>query len=414
MELPSPNVGSMHWLSELELGMEDSLLAKFLDTLLSPIEPSTSSTDLQNSTSMALGGLVSSSQSNGSSSQKRQASEVFPNHNVTLKPAETTFGYERPSKLSNLASWDVSYGHHQHFYGDSASLSWPPMTKCTGKQSFVQQQEQAHALPGFLTSFPNIKNEMYENVAPKTPAFRFEMGHPQVLGRQESSFTDVHSMVTTATTKETPHSPSNSIHGGGGRLGLHSVNKTMQGMSGSSAPPKTVSTQDHIMAERRRREKLSQRFIALSAIVPGLKKMDKASVLGDAIKYVKNLQERLKALEDQVPKTASVAVQKSAKGSTGPSLIAEAKKEGFRQPDIEVRVIEKNVLIRVHCDKTKTVLVKTLGELEKLQLSVVNANILSFSDTTLDLTFSAQMEEGCVLTADDIVKALHTFFRKLK
>lgn len=31
--------------------------------------------------------------------------------------------------------------------------------------------------------------------------------------------------------------------------------------------------QDHIMAERKRREKLSQRFIALSAIVPGLKKV---------------------------------------------------------------------------------------------------------------------------------------------
>lgn len=32
-------------------------------------------------------------------------------------------------------------------------------------------------------------------------------------------------------------------------------------------------TQDHILAERKRREKLSQRFIALSAIVPGLKKV---------------------------------------------------------------------------------------------------------------------------------------------
>lgn len=31
--------------------------------------------------------------------------------------------------------------------------------------------------------------------------------------------------------------------------------------------------QDHIIAERKRREKLSQRFIALSALVPGLKKV---------------------------------------------------------------------------------------------------------------------------------------------
>ena len=34
--------------------------------------------------------------------------------------------------------------------------------------------------------------------------------------------------------------------------------------------------QDHILAERKRREKLSQRFIALSKIVPGLKKVHNA------------------------------------------------------------------------------------------------------------------------------------------
>ena len=49
----------------------------------------------------------------------------------------------------------------------------------------------------------------------------------------------------------------------------------------ASQGPKRISTngtrlsqgQDHIIAERKRREKLSQRFIALSAVVPGLKKV---------------------------------------------------------------------------------------------------------------------------------------------
>lgn len=34
-----------------------------------------------------------------------------------------------------------------------------------------------------------------------------------------------------------------------------------------------AQAQDHIIAERKRREKLSQRFIALSSIIPGLKKV---------------------------------------------------------------------------------------------------------------------------------------------
>lgn len=42
---------------------------------------------------------------------------------------------------------------------------------------------------------------------------------------------------------------------------------------GSPLSGKPPHTQDHIIAERKRREKLSQRFIALSAIVPGLKKV---------------------------------------------------------------------------------------------------------------------------------------------
>jgi hypothetical protein len=37
--------------------------------------------------------------------------------------------------------------------------------------------------------------------------------------------------------------------------------------------PKLSLPQDHIIAERKRREKLSQRFIALSALVPGLQKV---------------------------------------------------------------------------------------------------------------------------------------------
>ncbi|KAG6577330.1 Transcription factor basic helix-loop-helix 25, partial [Cucurbita argyrosperma subsp. sororia] len=60
-------------------------------------------------------------------------------------------------------------------------------------------------------------------------------------------------------------------------------------------PPRA---KDHVLAERKRREKLSQRFIALSALLPGLKKMDKASILGDAIKYIKQLQERVESLEE--------------------------------------------------------------------------------------------------------------------
>ena len=40
-----------------------------------------------------------------------------------------------------------------------------------------------------------------------------------------------------------------------------------------------IQAQEHVMAERKRREKLSQRFVALSAMVPGLKKVPQLSKL---------------------------------------------------------------------------------------------------------------------------------------
>lgn len=59
----------------------------------------------------------------------------------------------------------------------------------------------------------------------------------------------------------------NHHHGGGGSGGGVKPTTTSNTIRGPATP------QDHILAERKRREKLSQRFIALSALVPGLKKV---------------------------------------------------------------------------------------------------------------------------------------------
>lgn len=46
-----------------------------------------------------------------------------------------------------------------------------------------------------------------------------------------------------------------------------------QGTKRMNTSTKLPQAQDHIIAERKRREKLSQKFIALSALIPGLKKV---------------------------------------------------------------------------------------------------------------------------------------------
>ncbi|KAL5096621.1 hypothetical protein RYX36_000948 [Vicia faba] len=54
---------------------------------------------------------------------------------------------------------------------------------------------------------------------------------------------------------------------------------------------------NHVEAERQRREKLNQRFYALRAVAPNVSKMDKASLLGDAISYITELKIKLQKTE---------------------------------------------------------------------------------------------------------------------
>ncbi|GFY90966.1 basic helix-loop-helix (bHLH) DNA-binding superfamily protein [Actinidia rufa] len=169
-----------------------------------------------------------------------------------------------------------------------------------------------------------------------------------------------------------------------------------KGQKKTSAPRPASQTYDHIIAERKRREQLSQLFVALSGIVPGLKKMDKTSVLGEAVKYLKQLQERVKTLEEQSTKQTmeSVVLVKKSQllledeaGSSDDNFVGGASKP---LPEIEARVCNKSVLLRIHCEKHKGVLVKILSEMENLNLSVINTSVVRFGTLALDITIIAE------------------------
>lgn len=128
--------------------------------------------------------------------------------------------------------------------------------------------------------------------------------------------------------------------------------------------------------------------------------MDKASVLGDAIKYMKHLQEKVKILEEQTKKRSMeslVFVKKyelHADGENSSSdeiSFASGPIVSEPLPKIEARFCNKDVLIIIHCEKRKGILEKAVAEIEKLHLSVVNSCVMTFGDSTLNITIIAQV-----------------------
>uniref|UniRef100_A0ACD5X801 Uncharacterized protein n=2 Tax=Avena sativa TaxID=4498 RepID=A0ACD5X801_AVESA len=185
-----------------------------------------------------------------------------------------------------------------------------------------------------------------------------------------------------------------------------------------AAPTRPAAqNQDHILAERKRREKLSERFIALSKIVPGLKKMDKASVLGDAIKYVKTLQEQVKGMEEVArrrPVESAVLVKKSqltADEDDGSSCDENFEGAEAGLPEIEARMSDRTVLVKIHCENRKGALIAALTEVESLGLAIMNTNVLPFTTSTLDITIMATAGVDFSLSVKDIVRKLNQAFK---
>lgn len=124
--------------------------------------------------------------------------------------------------------------------------------------------------------------------------------------------------------------------------------------------------------------------------------MDKTSVLADAIKYLKQLQEKVKVLEEESTKKkmeSAIFVKKSQVTEEDDVSSDENSGNSDEQPlpEIEARVCNCQLLIRVHCEKVRGLLVNLFNEVEKLDLSVVNTSVASFGTVALDITITTEV-----------------------
>ncbi|XP_074279668.1 transcription factor MTB1-like isoform X2 [Silene latifolia] len=139
----------------------------------------------------------------------------------------------------------------------------------------------------------------------------------------------------------------------------------------------------HLLAERQRRAKLSQRFYALRAVVPNISRMDKASLLGDAISYITELQKKLSDLESRENNNNSQA------------LVA----------DFEIQVINDEVLLRVSCPMDFHPVSRIIQTFKEKEIKVLKSKLAAGTDTVFH-TFVIKSQSSEELNKETLLAAL--------
>lgn len=156
--------------------------------------------------------------------------------------------------------------------------------------------------------------------------------------------------------------------------------------------PQDELSANHVLAERRRREKLNERFIILRSLVPFVTKMDKASILGDTIEYVKQLRKKIQDLEEreQQMETERVRLLEATQGNTGVdkrkvravegggrgggARMARAVEPSPTPPPgvdmIQVSIIESDALVELQCPYKEGLLLEVMLTLRDLLVEV--------------------------------------------
>ncbi|XVF57702.1 hypothetical protein PTKIN_Ptkin07bG0003200 [Pterospermum kingtungense] len=177
----------------------------------------------------------------------------------------------------------------------------------------------------------------------------------------------------------------------------------------------------NLMAERRRRKKLNDRLYMLRSVVPKISKMDRASILGDAIDYLKELLQRINDLHNELESTPPGSLVPPSTSfhpltPTPPTLPCRVKEElcpsslpsPKNQPaKVEVKVREgRAVNIHMFCARRPGLLLSTMRALDNLGLDIQQAVISCFNGFALDVFRAEQCREGLDVLPEQIKAVL--------
>ncbi|PIA28148.1 hypothetical protein AQUCO_07200056v1 [Aquilegia coerulea] len=360
-------------------------------------------------------------------------SKLFPSNVFDSKTPSNLWASPASTTSDNLnLPWDVSL--------EQIRACNSPMNFFNGLgQQFPSTSENRlkNDIGGFECSTESIMSDR------PTTAFNSsaEHGFPEFVPLHQSlmgNSTSLHPSVDSCVTKQ-PTTEKDSIKQESGRADSGSDcsdqnqndDQTTVGRGGKLHHSK------NLVAERRRRKKLNDMLYALRALVPKISKMDRASILGDAIDFVKELQKRVKDLQDELEDPSDEngdknkinngdknGISPGAKSEQDESLegiklgitdqgnrcssngkitncikqtedFMTAEEKPRMEPQVEVTQIDgKKFYLKVFCENRPGGFVRLMEAMSSLGLEVTNVNVNTFRSLVMNV-FKVEVSTIC-------------------
>ncbi|CAL5026015.1 unnamed protein product [Urochloa decumbens] len=196
------------------------------------------------------------------------------------------------------------------------------------------------------------------------------------------------------------------------------------GGGGTTRTNQESGVKNHVMSERKRREKLNEMFLVLKSLVPSIHKVDKASILAETIAYLKELQQRVQELESSrepaiISRPSETRVTRRHEDETVRKKVsAGTKRKGSElggdmerdlskdsTSNVTVTVSDKDVLLEVQCRWEELLMTRVFDAIKSLHLDVLSVQA-SAPDGFMGLKIRAQFAGSAAVVPWMISEAL--------
>ncbi|KAJ7294811.1 hypothetical protein O6H91_15G051000 [Diphasiastrum complanatum] len=187
---------------------------------------------------------------------------------------------------------------------------------------------------------------------------------------------------------------------------------------------------NHFATERQRREYLNEKYQTLRSLVPNPSKADRASIVADAIEYVKELKRTVQELQlllqdkrcgsskkrlkvDDSPADMESTSQQSLQVRGQEAFVSDAsqlrsswlQRTSQQGTQVDVRIVDNEVNIKVTQRKRRNCLLNVMLILHELRLDILHANGASIGEHHIFM-FNTKIMEGSSIFAGHVATKL--------